>query len=73
MAAPHSLEEALRVNNALLNLIGDQFEYILGLLDRMDVGPYGVQGVVATLEFIQHHLAKMGHREPPCDPHLSRN
>jgi hypothetical protein len=43
------------------------------LLDRMDIGAYGVRGVVATLELIQHHLAKMGHREPPCDPNLSRN
>jgi len=33
------------------------------LLNRMDVGPYGVRRVVATLEFIQHHLAKMGHSE----------
>jgi hypothetical protein len=43
------------------------------LLDRMDIGPYGVRRVVATLELIQHHLAKMGHSEPPCDTHLSLN
>jgi hypothetical protein len=39
------------------------------LLDRMKVGPYGVRRIVTTLEFIEHQLAKMGHREPPCDPH----
>jgi hypothetical protein len=33
------------------------------LLDRMNVGPHGVRRVVTTLELIQHHLAKMGHRE----------
>src|SRR5258708_5607601 len=43
------------------------------LLDRMDIGPYGVRRVVATLELIQHHLAKMGHSEPPCDTYLSLN
>src|ERR1039458_8870412 len=24
---------------------------------------------IATLEFLQHHFSKMGHRGPPCDPH----
>jgi hypothetical protein len=26
------------------------------LLDRIDAGPYGVRGVVATLKSMQHHL-----------------
>jgi hypothetical protein len=28
---------------------------------RVDIGTYGALRVVATLEFIQHHLPKMGH------------
>src|SRR5271163_2339951 len=31
------------------------------VLHRIDVGTYGALRVVATLEFIQHHLPKMGH------------
>jgi hypothetical protein len=27
------------------------------VFDRVDVGPYGVRGVVAALELVQHHLA----------------
>src|SRR5690349_16185847 len=26
--------------------------------------------VITTLEFFQHHFAKMGHRNTSCDPHL---
>jgi len=26
--------------------------------------------VITTLEFFQHYLAKMGHRNTSCDPHL---
>jgi hypothetical protein len=37
----------------------------------MDVGTYGFLRVVATLEFIQHPLAEMGHSEPPCDLDLN--
>jgi hypothetical protein len=45
-------------------LFGRPAEILGELLDRMDVGSYGVRRVVATLGLIQHHLAKMGHREP---------
>jgi hypothetical protein len=38
------------------------------LLDRMKVRPHGVRRVVTTLQLIEHQLAKMGHRNPPCDP-----
>ena len=33
------------------------------LLHRMQVRPHGVRRVVATLEFVEHQLAKMGHRK----------
>src|SRR5260370_29488054 len=26
--------------------------------------------VITSLEFFQHYFAKMGHRNPSCDPHL---
>jgi len=31
------------------------------ILHRVDIGTYCALRVVATLEFIQHHLPKMGH------------
>jgi hypothetical protein len=26
--------------------------------------------VITALEFLQHHFAKLGHRNTSCDPHL---
>jgi hypothetical protein len=36
-------------------------EVLRKILHRMDVATDGTWGVVATLEFIQHQLPKMGH------------
>jgi hypothetical protein len=33
------------------------------LLDGVDVGSYGILGVITTLELIQHQLSKMGHKD----------
>src|ERR1035437_1104071 len=39
---------------------------VLGkVFHRVDIGTYGALRVVATLEFIQHQLPKMGHGKPP--------
>jgi hypothetical protein len=39
---------------------------VLGkILHRVDVAANSAWGVVATLEFIQHQLPKMGHGKPP--------
>jgi len=33
------------------------------IFDGADVGIYGSLGVITTLEFLQHHFSKMGHRD----------
>src|SRR5437867_918796 len=40
------------------------------ILDCADVGTCGMLSVITALEFFQHYLAKMGHRNTSCDPHL---
>jgi hypothetical protein len=35
------------------------------ILHRMEIATSGALGIVATLEFIQHQLPKMGHGKPP--------
>src|SRR6516164_2742629 len=35
-----------------------------------DIVAYGTLRVIKTLELIQHHFSKMGHRDTSCDPHL---
>src|SRR5713101_3224256 len=40
------------------------------ILDCADVGTCGMLSVMTTLEFLQHHFAKLGHRNTSCDPHL---
>jgi hypothetical protein len=75
--ARRELAIAKQVNLILANLVWPQLIWrpaeIPGeLADRMNGGPHGVQRGVATLELIQYHLAKMDHREPPCDSNLSR-
>src|ERR1700758_3063393 len=40
------------------------------ILDGTDVVAYGMRRKVTTLEFLQHHFSKMGHRDTSCDPHL---
>src|SRR5882724_8060612 len=40
-------------------------------LDDPDVGFYGTLSVITSLEFLQHHSAKMGHKDTSCDHNLS--
>jgi hypothetical protein len=35
------------------------------ILHRMEIATGSALGIVATLEFIQHQLPKMGHGKPP--------
>jgi len=42
-----------------------KMEVLRKVLHREDVRPYGALRVVATLEFFQHLLPKMGHGKPP--------
>ena len=41
------------------------------ILDRLDVAVDGSLSIITTLEFFEHHFAKLGHRESPYDPTLS--
>src|ERR1019366_2718571 len=41
------------------------------ILDRLDVAVDGSLRIITTLEFFEHHFAKLGHRESPYDPTLS--
>src|SRR5258708_29946058 len=41
------------------------------MLDRLNVAVYGSLSVITTLEFFEHHFAKVGHRLAPYDPTLS--
>src|SRR6267154_5910954 len=40
-------------------------------LDDPDVGFYGTLSIITSLEFLQHHSAKMGHKDTSCDHNLS--
>jgi hypothetical protein len=40
------------------------------ILNRLDVAVYGSLSVITTLEFLEHHFAKVGHRSSPYDPTL---
>src|ERR1700716_3808556 len=51
---------------------GRTMEVLRKVFHRVDVGTCCALRVVATLEFIQHHLPKMGHGKPPCDPRLTQ-
>jgi hypothetical protein len=44
-------------------LIGALPEERRELLDGADVTSYSIRGIVSTLEFVQHHFSKMGHRD----------
>jgi hypothetical protein len=44
-------------------LVGALPEVRRELLDGVDVGSYGILGVITTLELIQHQLSKMGHKD----------
>jgi hypothetical protein len=42
------------------------------ILDRLKVAVYGTLSVITTLEFFEHHFAKVGHRLAPYDlPHTT--
>src|ERR1700756_98475 len=40
------------------------------IFDGLDVAVYGRLSVITTLEFFEHHFAKVGHRLAPYDPTL---
>ena len=40
------------------------------IFDRLDVAVDGSLSVITTLEFFEHHFAKVGHRLAPYDPTL---
>jgi hypothetical protein len=57
-----------QVHLIFANLIGAQpvwrtAEVFHESLNDLDVGSYGILSVVATPEFLQHHLSKTGHRD----------
>ncbi len=45
--------------------LGRTMEVLRKVFNRMEIAMCGAWGVVATLEFIQHQLTKMGHGKPP--------
>ena len=45
-----------------VELVGRRLKMPGELLDGLEVRTDGGRGVVATLEFFQHRLSKMGHR-----------
>src|SRR3981189_1783357 len=61
---PGALSEQIRLVLAYLfraKTFGRTAEVLRKVLHRIDVGTCGALRVVATLEFIQHHLPKIGH------------
>jgi hypothetical protein len=44
-------------------LVGRAVEEARKLLDGSQVGARGRFGVIMTLEFLEHHFSKMGHRD----------
>jgi hypothetical protein len=52
--------------------IGRTVEVLREILYGVDISPDGVLSVVATREFVQHQLPKMGHSDLLCDPKLTR-
>src|SRR5208282_1020148 len=69
-----SLTEQIRLvlaNVFRSELIGRAVKVPRKILDRLDVAVDGSLSVITTLEFFEHHFAKVGHRESPYDPTLS--
>ena len=52
-------------------LVRRTLEITREVLDRLDVAVFGSLGVITTLEFLEHHFAKVGHKSSPYDPTLS--
>src|SRR6516225_5422998 len=53
-------------------MVGRALEVTCEVFDCLDVGVYCSLSVITTLEFLEHHFAKVGHRSSPYDPTLSR-
>jgi hypothetical protein len=69
-----SLAEQIRLvlaNVFRSELIGRAVKVPREILERLDVAVDGSLSVITTLEFFEHHFAKVGHRESPYDPTLS--
>src|ERR1700733_13594478 len=69
-SARRQLLIAKQMNLVLANMAGTKalwraVEVLRKILHRVDVATDSAWGVVATLEFIQHQLPKMGHDKPP--------
>src|SRR6185369_7833820 len=45
------------------HLIGWSMEILREIFDRTKISPRGSLGVIATLEFLEHLLSKMGHKD----------
>src|SRR5271166_6497934 len=52
-------------------LVGRTLEVTREIFDGLEVDAGCSLGVITTLEFLEHHFAKMGHRSSPYDPTLS--
>src|SRR5271165_2244370 len=52
-------------------LVRRTLEITCEVLDRLDVAVFGSLGVITTLEFLEHHFAKVGHKSSPYAPTLS--
>src|SRR5208337_3085380 len=52
-------------------LVGRALEVTREIFDGLEVNAGCSLGVITTLEFLEHHFAKVGHRSSPYDPTLS--
>src|SRR5271165_3867279 len=52
-------------------LVGRALEVTREIFDGLEVDAGCSLGVITTLEFIEHHFAKVGHRSSPYDPTLT--
>jgi hypothetical protein len=59
------------LNRIAGELVGRALEVTREIFDRLDVAVSGSLSVITTLEFLEHHFAKVGHRSSPYDPTLS--
>src|SRR5271169_3481552 len=52
-------------------LVGRALEVTRGIVYGLQVDAGCSPSVITTIEFLEHHFAKMGHRSSPYDPTLS--
>jgi hypothetical protein len=52
-------------------LVGRALEVAREIFDCLEVEACCSLSVITTLEFLEHHFAKVGHRSSPYDPTLS--